>query len=205
MGTVASVGRTAGRSPEETRRALLKAAAAAIGARGIHASLDEIARYAGVSKGGLIYHFASKDELIMELVRTELATFQAAMDAELDPADTAPGRLTRAYIRAVLIPVADDEVRASLALITQLMSLPAVAEVARADAERIDAALAADGLPESVLTLVVAAADGLSCTPLWGGAVNTPADRRLAERLLHLTRHPELWENLPWPPATPEP
>jgi AcrR family transcriptional regulator len=194
------VGRTAGRSPEETRRALLAAAAEAIRVRGIHASLDEIARFAGVSKGGLIYHFASKDELITALVRTELAAFQAAIDAELDPADTAPGRLTRAYIRAVLSGT-DDEARESLALITQLMTLPAVAEVARADAERIDAALAADGLPEDVLALVVAAADGISSAPLWGGSTNTPADRRLAERLLHLTRHPQWWESLPWPPA----
>ncbi|MFC4068394.1 TetR/AcrR family transcriptional regulator [Actinoplanes subglobosus] len=192
------MGRTAGRTPEETRRALLAAAAEAIRVRGIHASLDEIARFAGVSKGGLIYHFASKDELIMELVRTELAAFQAAIDAALDPDDTSPGRLTRAYIRAVLSGT-DDEARESLALITQLMTLPAVAEVARADAERIDAALAADGLPEDVLALVVAAADGMSSAPLWGGSAGTPADHRLADRLLHLTRHPHLWESLPWP------
>jgi AcrR family transcriptional regulator len=196
---LSDVGRTAGRSPEETRRALLKAAAEAIRVRGIHASLDETARFAGVSKGGLLYHFASKDELILELVRAELAAFQASVDAELDPADTAPGRLTRAYIRAVLAPTTDDEARESLALITQLMTLPAVAEVARADAARIDAALAADGLPQDVLALVVAAADGMSSAPLWGGSAHSPAHRRLAERLLHLTRHPHLWETLPWP------
>lgn len=166
--------------------------------RGIHASLDEIARFAGVSKGGLIYHFASKDELIMGLVRAELAAFQASIDAELEPDDTGPGRLTRAYIRAVLIPDG-DEARESLALITQLMTLPAVAEVARAEAERIDAALAADGLPEDVLALVVAAADGMSSAPLWGGSAHSPAHRRLAERLLHLTRHPTLWQDLAWP------
>ncbi|MDI6103760.1 TetR/AcrR family transcriptional regulator [Actinoplanes sp. NEAU-A12] len=192
------MGRTAGRSPEETRRALLTAAGEAIRVRGIHASLDEIARFAGVSKGGLIYHFASKDELIMGLVHAELAAFQASVDAALDPDDTAPGRLTRAYIRAVLTP-AGDEARESLALITQLMTLPAVAEVARADAERIDAALAADGLPEDVLALVVAAADGMSSAPLWGASAQTPAHHRLAERLLHLTRHPALWQDLDWP------
>jgi AcrR family transcriptional regulator len=191
---LSDVGRTAGRSPEETRRALLAAAAEAIRVRGIHASLDEIARFAGVSKGGLIYHFACKDELMLAL-----AAFQAEVDAELDPADTAPGRLTRAYIRAVLAPGTDDEARESLALITQLMTLPAVAGVAKADAERIEAALAADGLPEDVLALVVAAADGMSSAPLWGGSANTPAHRRLADRLIHLTRHPGLWESLSWP------
>ncbi|MEV4728318.1 TetR/AcrR family transcriptional regulator, partial [Micromonospora humida] len=94
------MGRTAGRSPQDTRRALLDAAADAVRARGIHASLDDIARFAGVSKGGLIYHFASKDDLILELARDQLASFQAGIDAALDPTDTAPGRLTRAYLRA---------------------------------------------------------------------------------------------------------
>ncbi|MBO4165008.1 TetR/AcrR family transcriptional regulator [Micromonospora antibiotica] len=190
------MGRTAGRSPQATRRALLDAAADAVRARGIHASLDDIARFAGVSKGGLIYHFASKDELIAELARDQLAAFQASIDAALDPSDTAPGRLTRAYLRAAVAPADDATVRASLSLITQLMTVPAVAELARADAERLAAALAADGLPAEVLALVVAAADGMSTAPLWGAPTHTPAHRRLAERLLHLTRNPHLWETL---------
>ncbi|MEV4771269.1 TetR/AcrR family transcriptional regulator [Micromonospora humida] len=190
------MGRTAGRSPQDTRRALLDAAADAVRARGIHASLDDIARFAGVSKGGLIYHFASKDDLILELARDQLASFRAGIDAALDPTDTAPGRLTRAYLRASVAPAADDAVRASMALVTQLMTLPAVAELARADAERLAAALAADGLPADVLALVVAAADGMGSAPLWGAPTHTPAHRRLLERLLHLTRHPHLWETL---------
>ncbi|WP_420115736.1 TetR/AcrR family transcriptional regulator [Micromonospora sp.] len=191
------MGRTAGRSPQDTRRALLDAAADAVRARGIHASLDDIARFAGVSKGGLIYHFASKDDLILELARDQLASFQAGIDAALDPTDTAPGRLTRAYLRASVAPADDDAaVRASMALVTQLMTLPAVAELARADAERLAAALAADGLPADVLALVVAAADGMGSAPLWGARTHTPAHRRLLERLLHLTRNPHLWETL---------
>ncbi|WP_033337695.1 TetR/AcrR family transcriptional regulator [Catenuloplanes japonicus] len=191
------MGRTAGRSPEDTRRALLTAAGEAIRSRGIHASLDEIARFAGVSKGGLIYHFASKDQLIQELARDQLARFQAGIDAALDPADTAPGRLTRAYLRAVVTPIGDDV--AALALITLLMTVPAVAELARADAARVEAELAADGLPPDVLALVVAAADGMGSAPMWGGSAQTAAHRRLVERLIHLTRQPELWENADWP------
>ncbi|MFI5845969.1 TetR/AcrR family transcriptional regulator [Catenuloplanes sp. NPDC051500] len=198
------MGRTAGRSPEDTRRALLTAAGDAVRSRGIHASLDEIARFAGVSKGGLIYHFASKDELILELARAQLVAFEATIAAALDPADTGPGRLTRAYLRAVLTPDGDD--MASMALITLLMTVPAVAELARAEAARLDAELAADGLPPDVLALVVAAADGMSSAPMWGGSARTPAHRRVVERLIHLTRRPELWEEIPWstaPPADP--
>ncbi|WP_127506078.1 TetR/AcrR family transcriptional regulator [Actinoplanes solisilvae] len=190
------MGRTAGRSPQDTRRALLTAAGEAIRVRGIHASLDEIARHAGVSKGGLIYHFASKDELILALAHDLLATFRASVDAALDPADTAPGRLTRAYLRAVLVPPADElAARESLALITQLMTVPEVAALARADAQRLEADLAADGLPPDVLTLVVAAADGMSSAPLWGGSYLTPEHQRLTRRLLDLTYRPTMWED----------
>ncbi|GAA2577256.1 TetR family transcriptional regulator [Dactylosporangium fulvum] len=199
------MGRTAGRSPEDTRRALLDAAGKAIRARGIHASLDDIARHAGVSKGGLIYHFASKDELILELARDLLTSFRSDITAQLDPHDTEPGRLTRAYIRTLLAP-ADDETaaREAIELIAQLMTIPAVAELARAHYEQLDAELAADGLPDDVRTLVIAAADGINSAPLWGASMQymqDPKCQQLEQRLIQLTRQPELWQQLPWDAA----
>jgi AcrR family transcriptional regulator len=49
---------------------ILDAAADVITARGISAfTLDAVAQAAGVSKGGLLYHFSSKDSLISGLQR----------------------------------------------------------------------------------------------------------------------------------------
>ncbi|WP_328468078.1 TetR/AcrR family transcriptional regulator [Actinoplanes sp. NBC_00393] len=193
------MGRTAGRSPEATRRALLDAAGEAIRTRGVNATLDEIARHAGVSKGGLIYHFASKDELILELARDLLATWRAQVESRLDPADTGPGRLTRAYVRALLTP-AEDAVaaRKSMALISQLATVPAVVELVEADTRQLNADLHADGLPADVQTLVTAAADGVSSAPLWGESLHGPEIRQLERRLIQLTRQPDLWQQLPW-------
>ncbi|HEY3469357.1 MAG TPA: TetR family transcriptional regulator, partial [Amycolatopsis sp.] len=81
--------RKAGRGPEETRRALLDAAGTVIRTRGISASLDDIAKAAGVSKGGLLYHFPAKDALVRTLAQDILDTFRAEVHAALDPADTA--------------------------------------------------------------------------------------------------------------------
>ncbi|WP_436534465.1 TetR/AcrR family transcriptional regulator [Actinoplanes sp. HUAS TT8] len=193
------MGRTAGRSPEDTRRALLDAAGEAIRTRGVGATLDEIARHAGVSKGGLIYHFASKDELILELARDLLAAFRSAVESRLDPADQEPGRFTRAYIRALFAPAVDEvAVRKEIALIAQLSTIPAVADLVEADTEQLNADLDADGLPVDVMTLVTAAADGVSCAPLWGSAPRGPEFRRLEQRLLQLTRSPDLWQQMPW-------
>ena len=150
-----------------------------------------------MSKGGLIYHFASKDDLIRALADDLLQTFRDAVEAACDPADTAPGRLARAYVRACLDTGQDERVlRESIALLAQLITIPAVAELARADAERWDRELQADGLPEDVLALVVSAADGASNASLWGGATVAAKLRRLEQQLIQLTLDHTLWSHL---------
>ncbi|MCX4472493.1 TetR/AcrR family transcriptional regulator [Micromonospora sp. NBC_01655] len=182
------MGRKAGRSPGETRRLLLDAAGAIIRTRGVSATLDDIAQQAGVSKGGLVYHFASKEDLIRALADDLLQTFRNAVESALDPADTAPGRLTRAYVRACLDTSQDERVLLeTIALLAQLITIPAVAELARADAECWDRELRADGLPEEVLALVVSAADGAVNAPLWGTLTRTANLRRLEDQLIRLT------------------
>lgn len=180
--------RKAGRSPEETRRALLDAAGTAIRTRGVSASLDDVAKAAGVSKGGLLYHFPAKDALVRALAQDILDTYRAEVLAALDPGDTRPGRLTRAYIRASLDTSYDEvAVRENIALIAQLISIPEIAGLARADAERWERDLHDDGLPDHVVTLVVAAADGASTAPLWGVGLEVAAARKLEQQLIDLT------------------
>ncbi len=180
--------RKAGRSPEETRRALLDAAGSVIRTRGISASLDDIAKAAGVSKGGLLYHFPAKDALVRSLAQDILDTYRAEVRAALDPADTAPGRLTRAYVRASLDTSYDEiAVRENIALVAQLISIPEIAELARADAEQWNDELSADGLPDHVVTLVISAADGASTAPLWGVGLEVAAARKLEQQLIELT------------------
>ncbi|WP_156753662.1 TetR/AcrR family transcriptional regulator [Actinokineospora pegani] len=185
--------RTAGRSPEETRRVLLGAAAEVFRDRGVSATLADVARGAGVSKGGLLYHFATKDDLVRALVQDMLDTFRADVTAAVDPDDTGPGRLTRAYVRVSLRAHDADEVRETAALIAQLAAIPEVAALAKSDARHWAATLAADGLPPTVLALVVSAADGASFAALWGGASHTLPAHDLERGLLRLTRDRDLW------------
>ncbi|MFI9489570.1 TetR/AcrR family transcriptional regulator [Promicromonospora sp. NPDC052451] len=182
------MGRTAGRDPEQTRAALLDAAAEVVRERGISATLDDVARRAGVSKGGLLYHFASKHELLLALAREWLERFRVAVLAAVDPADDAPGRLVRAYVRVSVHEALDAAAtRDALVLLAHLSSVEAITDLARADALRWQEDLRADGLPQDVLALVLAAADGVSAQPVWG---MEPAPReleRLRDRLVALT------------------
>lgn len=65
------------------RRPLLDAAAEIIATRGGSAlTLEAVAEQAGVSKGGLLYHFPSKDALMRALLEHLSAEHFAAIDAE---------------------------------------------------------------------------------------------------------------------------
>ncbi|WP_226350436.1 TetR/AcrR family transcriptional regulator [Pseudonocardia sp. ICBG601] len=178
------MGRTSGRSPEDTRRLVLDAAGSAIRRGGIGTTLDRVAREAGVSKGGLVYHFPSKTALLVALAQAELDTFRDAVHAHLDRPEGTPGRLVRAYVRASLAPVDEGEALERFTLIAQLLAVPEVLHLARADDERWQAALAADGVPEATRTLVLAAADGIGGRPLWAADLAPPARARLEADLL---------------------
>lgn len=182
------MGRSAGRTPEQTRRLLLDAAGSVIRSRGITATLDDIAQAAGISKGGLIYHFASKDQLILALAEDAADAFRTSVLNAVDVAEPARGRLTRAYVRSCFdVARSQPAMRDDLRLSVQLMSSPDVNELNRQDAKRWDEDLRADGLPDDVLTLVIAAADGASSAPLWGGSTDTHHYARLRDQLIALT------------------
>lgn len=182
------MGRTAGRDPEQTRAALLDAAGQLVRERGISATLDDVARRAGVSKGGLLYHFASKQELLLAMAHDWLEQFRVTVLAAVDPDDDAPGRLVRAYVRTSIDGALDAAAtRDALVVIAHLSTVDAVTDLARADALRWQEDLRADGLPDDILLLVLAAADGASAQPVWGMEPAPEELERLREQLLALT------------------
>ncbi|RJO69083.1 TetR/AcrR family transcriptional regulator [Nocardia panacis] len=183
------MGRVNGRSALDTRRQVLDAAATTIRKLGPAASLDLIARTAGVSKGGLKYHFTSKDELFRALANDLLEGFREEVANNVDPHDQEAGRFVRAYVRTRMNPAAlAGEARDFSALVSLLSTEPAVLELARADATWWDERLAADGLPERVYSVVVAAADGISCSAAWGSEHSPAEIERITGYLLDLTR-----------------
>jgi AcrR family transcriptional regulator len=80
-----------------TRRRILDAAQdLALCAGAGNLSLDAVADRAGVSKGGLLYHFPSKARLLEALVADFLGRFDAALSAE--ERSGAPDAVIRAYL-----------------------------------------------------------------------------------------------------------
>jgi AcrR family transcriptional regulator len=67
------------RDATRTRRALLDAAARSVVTHGAGVRLDVVAREAGVSKGGLMHHFRSKDDLMAALADDLFDRFDRAV------------------------------------------------------------------------------------------------------------------------------
>src|SRR4051812_2506865 len=61
-------------------------------------TLEGVAREAGTSKGGLLYHFPSKSALIMAIVERRAEQCEASQALNCTD-DTTPGAYTRAYLQ----------------------------------------------------------------------------------------------------------
>ncbi|MEO4043286.1 TetR/AcrR family transcriptional regulator [Hoeflea sp. CAU 1731] len=86
-----------GNRPSSRSRILAAAAALARDAGPGRLSLDAVAARAGVSKGGLLYHFPSKAALMAGLVEDYIAEFEAKLDSAITEGDTEEA-LMKAYI-----------------------------------------------------------------------------------------------------------
>ncbi len=119
------------RRKEIDRDRILDAAEAVIlDSSGRNFTLDAVAERAGISKGGLVYSFATKDELVRAALEREVARFQEAVGRRIvgKPAD--PFELILAHIEEALDE--DDAATSKAAfLVTALVHAPDMMEPAR--------------------------------------------------------------------------
>ncbi|MFF4235157.1 TetR/AcrR family transcriptional regulator [Actinomadura geliboluensis] len=85
-----------------TKDALLDAAEAVLSEQGTQAlTLIAVADRAGVSKGGLLYHFPTKEALVRAMVARVIEEFDDLIAAYVDAyGDGVPSAYTRAYVEA---------------------------------------------------------------------------------------------------------
>jgi AcrR family transcriptional regulator len=87
-----------------SRGSILEAAVRVAVRDGIVAmTLDAVAKEAGVSKGGLIYHFRTKDDLIAAMLEDCSTHLRRAVEARVAADDIPRGRWFRAFVHAVLL------------------------------------------------------------------------------------------------------
>lgn len=176
-------------NPSSTRDAVLRAADRVVIESGVSGmTLEAVAREAGVSKGGLLYHFPSKEALIGGMIGRLIGGFEDALGRELRRDEGAgSGRWTRAYARASF---ADDRwyLQVSAGLLAAVAENPGLLAPLRKGYEDGQRWAERDGIDPAVATLVRLAADGLFFAEVLGFAPPEGALReRVLEALLSLT------------------
>ncbi|NMB87988.1 MAG: TetR/AcrR family transcriptional regulator [Chloroflexi bacterium] len=157
------------KSSTKTVRAILEAANRIVQEQGVeHLTLDQTAREAGVSKGGLLYHFPSKEALIEGMILYYLERFsEDYRQAAARDQDAGRGRWTRAYLYTTYedyqrIPRMTSGLLAAMGTNPELL-----APMQRAFAEWVGR-LENDGVDPTITTIIRLAVDGLWLVELFG-------------------------------------
>jgi AcrR family transcriptional regulator len=178
----------------DTRSQLLDAAEAVVTRDGVRSlTLDAVAAQSGISKGGLLYHFRSKEDLAAAMIERSIAWFDDALaEAGADDPD-AKGRFTRAYLNASLgmTPLTGagfDSLCSSIT--TALLSFPEKLDPVRAQGARTQAEVETDGIDPVLATIIRLAVDGLWLSENFNlMRFDKDMKAKVAARLLQWTRN----------------
>jgi AcrR family transcriptional regulator len=147
------------------RDKLLDAAASIVIEQGVtRMTLDAVAAQAQVSKGGLLYHFASKDALVQAMIARIIETAEQNFVEALSNEPEGKGRHARALLNLMM----DDE--GPFLTNVKQMAAPLLATVAghsnllnpvREFFNKVHQGMIDDGLPSERAWLILATLDGM--------------------------------------------
>jgi len=152
---------------------ILDAAEALVRERGVAGlTIEAAAQGAGVSKGGLLYHFGTKEALLIAMLERLGKIMAADVDAMIAQQPPGPGQVTRAVLEWAFGDMADvinercDRIAA--VFLAAFHHDPALLNPARAIIADLRKALAVDGLANGNGMAIMAAGDGLLMARIFG-------------------------------------
>jgi AcrR family transcriptional regulator len=152
--------------PASSREIIIDAAEAVVlenGAR--HMTLDAVAARAGVSKGGLLYHFPNKNELLRAMLERLRKNMEETREKKSKGLEKGPGRKIKAYI----LSGADRDPRKDKigsALLAAVAHDPKLLQSARDDFRRSLAEFTQSGLGFKHVAVIFFAVSGLVLSEL---------------------------------------
>jgi AcrR family transcriptional regulator len=178
-------------SKRDRRQEILQAAGRVVLAQGVGAfTLEAVAAAAGVSKGGLLYHFATKEELLSGMVDQLIEMTEARIERAM-AGDRGAGRWTRGYLAACAVdPSGQDPLdRLATALLAAGATDPGLLDRLREHETAWSDLSRADGLDTTTAAVVRLAADGLWMNDLFGIEVLSAKERKaVLKRLGEMTQ-----------------
>jgi AcrR family transcriptional regulator len=169
---------------QDTKKGILEAASRVVQKSGVsRMTLEEVAAEAKVSKGGLLYHFRSKEALIRGLVDDLIEQCDHFFDSHHN--DRSPGSFTRAYLESSLVLDASSAV----GVVSAIANDPSLLKPLHGAYARWQARLENDGIDPVIATMVRLVADGLWFSFLIGApSLDRNIVKRLVKQIEDLTR-----------------
>jgi len=158
-------------------------------------TVEAVAREAKLSKGGVLYHFATKESLIQAMLDRLIRYCEQEMEQHQQN-DAAPGRWTRAYVRKTLAPLTPYPGEAAFpkskevgaGLIVAAATNPKLLEPLRKRFRTWQRAIERDGISPTRATVVRLAVDGLWLADVLGiWSLSDKLRRQVLNELIRLT------------------
>ena len=161
-----------------TRERILTAAAEVARRQGVaDFTLDKVAETAGVSKGGLLYHFPSKDDLIVALLDQTLRATELEIEARAAEMGGEPGAFAVAYLEYVREPNRPDIEFASSLLAAVAIDPRLLANARATFARWSERLMSDDGIDPATGLLARVVSEGIWLIDLFGLAPPSESER----------------------------
>jgi len=151
-----------------------------------HMTLDAVAGKASVSKGGLLYHFASKEALLKAMLERRIQRFRESQEEKSGEFQNGPTREIKAYILSTLGRDRKTD-RIGASLLAAIAHNPKLLDPAREDYRRRLSKLIPAGTGFERAAVIVLAVDGLRLLELLSlSPFNENQRKKVMEELLKL-------------------
>ncbi len=158
----------------------------------VRLTLDAVAAEAGLSKGGLLYHFPSKVALIEALFQHQIDQFNQRLQELVAEEANGVGSWLRAYAKASIEQITDPETASLFAsLFAAGERYPSVLALMRQSYDSWQQEVVASSIDPTKALLVRLAVDGFWFTEMYQYAPLKPAERAAVLRAILALTTPE--------------
>lgn len=172
----------------DTRQKILRAAARIINTTGVMAlTLEAVAKEAKISKGGLLYHFPSKDALMKGMNDYLLKSFIAEVEWAANEDSLEKGKWTRAYTTITFAQL-DNEFDMNIAFLAAAATNPELLKSMSQHLQLLQMRIEHDNIDPIVSTVIRLAVDGMYFNQLYGMNLREDIREKVLNYLIALTK-----------------
>lgn len=176
----------------DTKQKILQAAAQIINTTGVLAlTLEAVAKQAKISKGGLLYHYPSKDALLRGMNDYLLQSFINEVECTANEDLCENGKWTRAYT-AVTFNQLDAELDMNVAFLAAAASNSELRQSIAKHLQILQDRIEHDHIDPTLSAIVRLAVDGMYFNQLYGISLSEDMREKVLNALISLTKEDAL-------------